>query len=433
MPVLNGWRWRRGKARFSRSFWIIPAVYVVGSIALANALIQWDQAQPLASPLDLSATSSSTALAALASGMIAFTGFVTSVVLLVVQFGSSQFSPRFLRWFRDDATVKHSLGTFFATFLFALVGATMSGRGASASVPYRTLVGALALSLASIGWFLALVSGTLNNMRVAHVIQRIDGQAHKVFDNVYPASDTTVQAGELAVETMGRSDPIQVVRHAGVGMILVAVDRAALLRLAIDFEAFIEFVAAVGDHVASDGLLLRVYGDRAIPEHRFRSGMSFGDERTIEDDPAFSFRLLVDVAIKSLSPAVNDPTTAVQCIHRIEDVLRYASAKHLSSGVVTDRSGRARVVLPTPTWDDLVSLSLDEIRLFGAGQYQVPRRLRAMLRDLLVDLPEHRAPVLQRQLDLLDEAVSARIPVAQRADALEADRQGLGLGQRDGP
>ena len=140
--------------------------------------------------------------------------------------------------------------------------------------------------------------------------------------------------------------------------------------------------------------------------------------------------LRYDVAIKALSPAVNDPTTAVQCLHRIEDVLRYAAAKHLSTGVVTDQQGTVRVLVPAPTWDDLVALALDEIRAFGAGQYQIVRRLRALLDDLTADLPAKRRPALTTQLELLDEAMERAIPLAQRSDALVADRQGLGLAIR---
>jgi uncharacterized membrane protein len=139
--------------------------------------------------------------------------------------------------------------------------------------------------------------------------------------------------------------------------------------------------------------------------------------------------MLVDVAIKALSPAVNDPTTAVQALHAIEDVLRYASSRHLSIGVVTDDEGQARLIYPTPTWADLVSLALDEIRCFGAGQYQVVRRLRSLIEDLLVDLPVDRRPVLEAQLALLGDAVDASFSPAQRGAALVPDRQGLGLGR----
>jgi uncharacterized membrane protein len=125
---------------------------------------------------------------------------------------------------------------------------------------------------------------------------------------------------------------------------------------------------------------------------------------------------------------VIDPTTAVQSLHRIEDVLRYASAKRLAAGVVTGPQDEAPLVYPTPSWDDLVALSPDEIRAFGVGQYQHARRLRALLDDLIADLPEERRPALIRQRQLLDEAVEWLVPAAQRDDALVADPQGLGLG-----
>jgi uncharacterized membrane protein len=146
--------------------------------------------------------------------------------------------------------------------------------------------------------------------------------------------------------------------------------------------------------------------------------------------PAFAFRMLVDVAIKALSPAVNDPTTAVQSLDRIEGLLHYAAAKHLSTGIFTDRHGAVRLVYPAPTWEDLVELALDEIRAFGAGQYQVVRRLRALLDALIADVPERRQPALLKQRSLLDDAVAAAIPPSQRADALVADRQGIGMSHR---
>jgi uncharacterized membrane protein len=155
-----------------------------------------------------------------------------------------------------------------------------------------------------------------------------------------------------------------------------------------------------------------------------------GDERTFDDVPAFAIRMLVDCAIKALSPAVNDPTTAVQSLDRIEDLLRYAAPEHLSVGTITDRRGKVRLVYPTRTWEDLVELALDETRAFGAGQYQVARRLRALLDALIADVPEKRRPALVEQATLLDDAVSSAIPQSQRADALVPDRQGIGMSRR---
>ena len=113
---------------------------------------------------------------------------------------------------------------------------------------------------------------------------------------------------------------------------LVTLDRPRLVNLAESHDAVIELVRAVGDHVPGAGAPLKVYGSRAIPVRQLRNALAMGDERTLGDDPAFTIRMMVYVAIKALSPAVNDPTTAVQALDRIEDVLRYAAAKHLSSG-----------------------------------------------------------------------------------------------------
>jgi uncharacterized membrane protein len=362
--------------------------------------------------------------------MIAFTGFVTSVVLLLVQFGTSEFSPRFVAWFRRDRTLKFALSTFSATFLFALVSTAQIGRGTAAFVPLRTLLAALVLTLLSILMFLLLIDRTSNDLRVAHVVQVVDGEAREVFDAVYPASASDAATAQKTARSLNGLTPIQTVSLGAVGQVVVALDRTAIADLAVRYDAVIQLVPAIGDHVPVGGTLLNVYGSRELPERRLRRAVLLGDERTIDDDPAFAIRMLVDVAIKALSPAVNDPTTAVQSLDRIEDLLRYASSKHLSTGTVTDRHGAVRLVYPTPTWEDLVELALDEIRAFGAGQYQVARRLRALLDALIADLPERRHPPLAEQGTLLDDAVASAIPQNQRAAALVPDRQGIGMSRR---
>lgn len=278
--------------------------------------------------------------------------------------------------------------------------------------------------------FLVLINHTSDGLRVAHVLQRLDGDARAVFDTVYPSSAAQAAAAEEATRSLRGRPAVQTVHHSPVGSVLVTLDRPRLVHLAESHDAVIELAYAVGDHVPGAGALLNVYGSQAIPGKQLRSALAMGDERTLRDDPAFTIRMMVDVAIKALSPAVNDPTTAVQALHRIEDLLRYAAAKHLSAGVVTDSMGMIRLVFPTPTWADLVELALDEIRAFGAGQYQVARRLRALLDALIADLPEHRRPALQAQSALLADAVEHAYRQTQRPDALVPDRQGLGMSHR---
>lgn len=303
------------------------------------------------------------------------------------------------------------------------------GRGEADFVPTRTLIAALALTVLSTVMFLLLIDRTANGLRVANVVQRLDTAAREVFDTVYAADQPEVADPDSALPSLGEQ-PVQVVTHRGVGAVLVTFDRARLVRLARRGGAVVQLVPAVSDHVPPGGALLNVYGEHALSDRKLRRAVVLGDERTLDNDPAFAIRVLVDIAIRALSPAVNDPTTAVQSIDRIEDLLRYAAAKHLADGRVRDHRGSTRLVYPKPVWEDLVALALDEIRAFGAGQYQIARRVRALLDALLDDGPERRRPALLAQRALLDDAVVRRFPEDQRADALVADRQGLGMSRR---
>ena len=156
-----------------------------------------------------------------------------------------------------------------------------------------------------------------------------------------------------------------------------------------------------------------------------------GAERTIEHDPTFAYRVIVDIAIKALSSAINDPTTAVLAIDQIKRLLRAVGRRHLHDDVIHDAAGNLRVVYPTPGWDDFVQLSCREIRVYGAANFQVARRLRSMFENLQTALPEARWPALRKELDLLDEAlVRLNLQPDDLALARFPDRQGLGSSRR---
>ncbi len=119
--------------------------------------------------------------------------------------------------------------------------------------------------------------------------------------------------------------------------------------------------------------------------------MAVGQERTLEQDPALAFRIMVDIASKGLSPAINDPTTAVLAIDQIHHLLRNVGGRHLDDERVRDAAGRVRLVYRTPAWEDFVQLAVTEIRQFGGASIQIARRLRAMLENLIQTLPAKRA------------------------------------------
>src|SRR6478672_5689072 len=143
--------------------------------------------------------------------------------------------------------------------------------------------------------------------------------------------------------------------------------------------------------------------------------------------PAFSFRIVADIALKALSPAINDPTTAVLAIDQLHRLLRQVGTRQLSEEMIRDEAGTLRVIFRTPNWQDYVDLAFSEIRRCGAGNFQVARRLRAMIENLMSTLPKHRGAALQEQLGLLDREIEAQYRWPEDlALARGADSQGPG-------
>jgi uncharacterized membrane protein len=193
-------------------------------------------------------------------------------------------------------------------------------------------------------------------------------------------------------------------------------------------DGVIEFVPQVGDFIATDEPLFNLYGGAAsLDDGDLMSTVAFGPERTLKQDPTFAFRIIVDIALKALSPAINDPTTAVIAIDQLHRLLRTAGNKNLRTDEILNKSGQLVVIFRTPNWEDFVHLAFTEIRQCGVQNMQIARRLRAMIENLIQTLPKHRHPPLQQQLQLVDREIEQcfRNP-EDLALARMGDAQGLG-------
>jgi uncharacterized membrane protein len=184
----------------------------------------------------------------------------------------------------------------------------------------------------------------------------------------------------------------------------------------------------IGDPVIEPDVLMRVHGG-AAPEPALRRALRLSPSRTLDQDPKYALRLLVDIAIRALSTSVNDPTTAVQALDQIEDLMRRLVRLRIETCVARDAAGAVRVLFPASTWDDYLSLAFDEIRQFGAASVQVDRRLRAALEGLIAAAPiETRRAAVRSYLDHLDRSLErAPFDDKDRATAHAVDWQGLGL------
>lgn len=423
MGVMTSWADRfRLRQYVKASLWIVPMIGLVLGALLAEAALAADSADWPPSGWHYSATTASGVLTAIVGAMVALLGFVVTIGVLVVQQATGTLSPRYMRlWYRDRLQ-KAVLATFTGTFAFAF---SLLRSVESASVPDLgvTLVGAaVAVSLVLLLIYLNRFTHSLRPVAVAELVARM---GETVFTEGAAAIRGAAPRGDGAVPSDGPVMRIRAVR----GGAIQAFDVRGLVAEAARHDCVFVVTRLIGDFVPPGTVLVEVHGgtSRPAPE-RVTGFVALGAERTIEQDPAFALRVLVDVAIRALSPAVNDPTTAVQVINYIEWFLHTVGSIRLPGRyVLADRDGDARLVLPGRDWDNYLELAVCEIRDYGSSSVQICRRLRAMLDGLLDALPPPQHSAVRTQLLLLQESVEREFTdPARRAIAEEADHQGIG-------
>jgi uncharacterized membrane protein len=404
--------------------WFLPMVWAVGAIAAAVGLVALDRELGGDDPSWLvfgrGPGSARQVLAVIAGSTIAFTGTVFSITIVALQLASTQFSPRVLRTFLRDRASQHCFGIFVATALYSLMVLREIGTERLA-VPGIAMTGAFLLVVGSIFAFVFLVHQVAQSIRAVSIMDAVAAECRASIEANQPWDADRGPDAPLPEEPPRQV--IVLVRRAGA---VLGLDEDDLVAVARRHDAVIEIVPTVGDYLATGMPVARIHGDRDIPPAAVLAHVGFGPERTLYQDTAFGFRQLVDMAEKALSPAVNDPTTAVQCLDRIHDLLRRMAGRPLGTGRYVDDEGALRLVVPQVSWADYLGLAFDEIRHYGAGSPQIPRRMRAILLDLRdVALPERR-PAVDAQLLVLDRAVADAYPLADERDrAMQPDLQGL--------
>ena len=363
---------------------------------------------------------------AIASGMIALTGIVFSLTFLMVQFSATAYSPRLVLWIARDPVMSHALGMFTATFLYAIAALAGLDRNGLGKVPFVSAWVVVLLLLTSVGMFISLIQ-RIGLLQVNRMLIFTGDQGRRVITTMYPSEKSVAAAkGSDDFRALHRT---QTLTHRGRPRSIQAVDVAMLVGLAKAYGGVIEMVVAVGDTLVELTPLLHVFGAREpVDERKLRNGIELGGERTFEQDPKYAIRLLVDIAIKALSPAINDPTTAVQALDQIEDLLIRLGQRHLERGAFRDSDGKLRLLVPFPSWEDLLRLAFDEICFYGATSVQVMRRMNALVSDLIQVVPEERRPALRHWSERLKATIARSFSDSEeRLEASEEDRQGLGV------
>ncbi len=415
--------------------WFIPMFYVSGAVLAGLALPRIEQAWLSNYTLALSVSSAQAMLSAAASGMMALTGIVFAMAFVMVQLSAIAYSPRLVLWFARDRVMFHALGVFTATFVYALFTLAWVDRGGSAKVPLISSLLVGIMIIVSMLMFARLMQ-RLGDLQIGNVLHLVGDQGRALIGAMFRRLDdasAALRAPDGAAGCTGLARATQTVKYSGKPRAIARLDVSALVANARQGGGTIVMACAVGDTLVEGAVLLRVY-DAATPppEDALLGAIRLGRERTFEQDPKYPIRLLVDIAIKALSLAINDPTTAVQTIDQLEDLLRRLGASELDAGYAADETGALTAGLSEPTWEDYLKLAFDEIRQFGSSSVQVLRRMMAALVGLAESLPnEERVQTVRRYLQHLDRAIeTSSFDVEDRRTALEEDRQGIGLSRR---
>jgi uncharacterized membrane protein len=402
------------------SLWFLPLVGGVAGSLLALVIGNLEPEIRIPEQFTYSESTASGLLTAIVSAMVAFTGFVVTISVLVIQMATGTLSPRYMRlWYRDRLQ-KAVLAVLVGTLSFSLVTLRHSGTGVTPNL--GVLISGIAV-VASIVLFLLFLDRFIHRLRPVAVAQLVVRHGMRHFSS--PVVSTGVESAE---DVPAGADPIAVVRGVRTGSIQ-AIDRRGMLDWATSTDCVVVLRRSPGDFVSKGAPIAEVYAEGPPRDAgRLNDMIALGTERTIEQDPAFAIRVVVDVATRALSPAVNDPTTAVQVLDYLEVLLReIGSRPHSRRAVLRNDDGDVRVVIPTLEWTDFLTLASTEIRQYGASSMQVLRRLRAMLEDLRDSvLPEHRKAI-DEELGRLDATADRTFGGTEDVErARVADQQGIG-------
>lgn len=380
----EGW-WNR----LWKPFWALPAVCVVTALAAGIILPLLEESwgtTRLQYVFQGGPDGAREVLGTVSSAMISVTGLVFSITIVVLQLASSQFTPRALGEFLQSRIVQGTLGIFIATFIFALT-VTRYVRGSNVSeqfVPQVSVTLAFVLVLACMGYFLAFIHHITTTVQVSHVISRIGDQTLRAAGRLYPerAEDLAPAFGPTWSPDSGTPQVrLPAPRHG----VITHVDYSGLVRWAARRGVVVSIDRSVGEFIVEGQDLLDLWGtseldaDESQKVYRF---VGVGPQRATHQDVAFGIRQLVDIIDRALSPGVNDPTTALQCLQELHRILRHLVQQASPSPYIADDQGQVRVVHHPQSVSDLLELAVREPAHYGQESLRVVPRLHAMLEDL---------------------------------------------------
>jgi uncharacterized membrane protein len=388
--------------RLNSSFWFVPAVMSVAAVLLSFALIEVDALRSENNTDDTNAIyafgpeGARAILSVIASSMITVASLIFSITMLSLQLASSQFGPRVLGNFMRDRSNQIVLGTFISTFLYCLfVLRSVRGQEGASFVPNLSVAFGILMAAASVAVLIYFIHHIATSIRVETLLEKLAEDGSVAVDRLFPehlghgpgpdAADTVMRAllpdkfddtaRQIAADSSGY------VQNIGVEV---------LMRLATEHDLVLRIEAPPGRFVADGACVIMASpGDRVSDEiaRDLRGAVVIGRERTSHQDLDFAIRRIVELAQRSLSPGINDPTTALYCIDRLGEVLGRLAGRDMPSPMRMDDSGQLRVVTEVILFNDVACQAFAAIARYGITDTDVVVRIARTLSGLEMSVP----------------------------------------------
>ena len=334
-------------------------------------------------------------LAGIAASIMTVVSIVFAILLMTLTLASMQFSPRIIVSFARDRVTQWTLGIFLGTFLYCMAALPAPRSLPQPFAPVATVLGAMLLALACVAWLLFFIHHISQAINVNQIVDRIATETEAMIDEMmpYPRRQTRMadndQINPSTWETPVLSDVSGYIRF---------IDTKQLVALTKAYRVKVHVLRRVGQFVPAGIPLLKVYkGERLSSEGiaELRGAFDFGPSRTLQQDLEFGVLQIVDIALKAISPAVNDPSTAISCVDQLSRVLIRFASREPPESMLYDPPGSVRVIILWTDFDRMLDSAFEQIRLYSQGDIAVSLRMLRALGDIAITAPD---PAYRRTL-----------------------------------
>jgi uncharacterized membrane protein len=344
-------------------------------------------------------------LAGIAASIMTVVSIVFAILLMSLTLASMQFSPRIIISFSRDRVTQWTLGIFLGTFCYCMAALPAARSLPKPVAPWLTVLGAMALALVCVAWLLFFIHHISRAISVSHIVDRIASETEAVVADVMPKPRREIRLA--APPVLFDQDHWHTAVVSETSGYIRFVDVRRLVAVAKSFHVKAHAMRRVGQFVPAGAPLLTIYkGERLSPEAaaELRAGIDIGPARTLQQDIEFGVLQIVDIALKAISPAVNDPTTAINCIDQLSRVLIRVGAHEPPEPHYYDPPGVLRLTLPWIGFEGLLDSAFEQIRLYAKADMAVSLRLLRAFADIGSSTPviEIRAGLADRGRRIVD-------------------------------